>query len=106
MLHFLWDSSIKAAADLNESKCEQSYFQSVLKLLSHGTRLWGVPFTTGCQVSQLGHKLLHLLTLTQHLLPVGARQRISQPSALCDHPSDGCLTYTHKYDNIKNLVPE
>lgn len=94
MLHFFWESLIKAI-DLSENKCELSYFQSVLELLSHGTRLWGVPFATGSQVSQLGHKLLHLLTLTKHLLPVGAWQRIRQPAALCNHPTDGCLTYTH-----------
>lgn len=99
MLHFFRESSIKAAAtDLSENKCELSYFQSVLELLSHGTRLWGVPFATGSQVSQLGHELLHLLTLTEHLLPVGARQRICQPAALCNHAADGCLTYTNKYD--------
>lgn len=79
----------------------RSYFQSVLKLLSHGTRLWGVPFATGSQVSQMGHKLLHLLTLTQHLLPVGARQGIGQPAALCDHPADGCLTYTSQKKKIE-----
>lgn len=76
---------------LNEHKYEQSYFESFLELLSNSACLRRIPFTAGSQVSQLGHELLHLLTLTQHLLPVGPRQSIGQPAALRHQPADGCL---------------
>lgn len=76
-------------------ECVPSYFQGFLKLLSHSTCLRGVPFTTGSQVSQLGHELLHLLTFTHQLLPVRAWQCIGQPAALCHQPTDGCLAWIH-----------
>ena len=68
-----------------------SYFQSFLELVSYSTCLGGVPFSPGRQLGQLGHKLLHLLTLTQQLLSVGAGQGVAQPAALGHQPPDGCL---------------
>jgi hypothetical protein len=37
-------------ATVGESECEQSYFQAFLEMLSHGTRLRGLPITPGGQV--------------------------------------------------------
>lgn len=73
----------------------ESYFESFLELLGNSARLGRIPLPTGSQVRQLGHELLHLLALTQHLLPVGAGQCVGQPATLCHQPSDGSLAWTH-----------
>lgn len=88
-----WSITVKLQVwmRMREREYEPSYFQSLLELLSHSTCLRGVPFTAGGQVSQLGHELLHLLTLTQHLLPVWAWQSVGQPAALCHQPADSSL---------------
>ena len=78
-------------------KCVQSYFQGLLELLSHSTCLRGVPFAAGGQISQLGHELLHLLTLTLQLLFVWASQSVGQPAALCHQATDGCLAWKQIY---------